>query len=178
MTTPYKRHILLGKARKGSGYQAGCQITLEIEIKPRKNINSVRTIDLEPAGDMDEFSMCGNVWNLRRTDVYSCGQNCDEIRDLCGRRPSVARLLKIWGRWHLNDAQAGTSAQKAVLDSHKEANPDWRYDYTEACKVLSAKGLLVDRGYKYGSAWLVEPLPAEVAAEVRELAEQFLPFVP
>lgn len=177
MTTLFRRHILLGKTRKGSGYQAGCPITVEIEIKPRKNINSVRTVDLEPAGDMDEFSMRGNVWNLRRTDIYSGGQNRYEIGRLCGSGPKVRRLIEIWDRWHLNCLKAGTRAQQAAIDAHKTANPDWRHGYTAACEVLEAKGLLVDRGYKYGSAWLVEPLPAEVREEVEALVAGFPEFM-
>ncbi len=46
-----------------------------------------------------------------------------------------------------------------------------RYDYTKACDHLKAKGLYVDRGYTYGSAWLCEIMPDEIIAEIKALFE-------
>jgi len=40
-------------------------------------------------------------------------------------------------------------------------------DYTRRCDLLHRIGLLYDNGYKYGSAWLVEPLPDDIIAEVK-----------
>jgi hypothetical protein len=41
--------------------------------------------------------------------------------------------------------------------------------YDKACAHLEAKGLLLDRGYRYGSAWLSEPLPSDVVQEVESI---------
>lgn len=133
--------------------------------------------------DNGRFSMCGEVWNPRRSDVYSCGQNIDEIARLFPGNARVQRMAEVWRRWHLNDMKAGSPAQMAWLEANAS---DWAAyqagkrgigyggnHYVWACEALSAAGLNPDTGYlhngspyRYGSAWLREDLPAEVVAEV------------
>jgi hypothetical protein len=79
--------------------------------------------------------------------------------------------------------KAGTRVQNAVVDAMPEVKyPDSHYD--KACELLRAQGLYevvggpevenglgqaVQRCYKYGSAWLHEPVPAEVIDELRAI---------
>jgi len=126
----------------------------------------------------------------------SAGQCTGEIRKRFGRRPDVARLCEIWDRWHLNGMNAASRAQaEALRDMSAAVYPENHYD--KACKWLEARGLLHDlslltpveqsrwrmlrsegipkpaglhdRVYQYGHAWLVEPLPAEIVAELEAL---------
>lgn len=62
-------------------------------------------------------------------------------------------LVAMWREWHLNDMQAGTPAQMELLK-------DFKGDYTAQCEFLG--GLLIDNGYKYGSARLKKELPQSV----------------
>jgi len=122
--------------------------------------------------DGDRFSMCGEIWNGPQTDCVSVGQNLEEIAQLFPGNRKVQRMVDIWRRWHLNDMKAGSPAQEQYLrenpiDPAAYAYPKSHYDV--ACAVLAAAGLNPDPadGYRYGSAWRTETIPADVAAEIR-----------
>lgn len=69
----------------------------------------------------------------------------------------VTRLWEIWDRWHLNDLfEVKNREQKAIGWLKPDEHPDGMLN--RPCDVC---------GYKYGSAWLHEPVPAEVIAELR-----------
>ena len=144
-----------------------CQVEVEIELHP------------VPSGD--RLTIQGEVWKPNRSDIVVGGQCLDTIRQYFGKNPNVARLLEIWERWHLNDMRAGSPAQEDALRpvKHTFDRADW---YREACNYLESIGLLVDesyrvpcvtedghkglRGYRYGTAWVYEPLPQAIIDEV------------
>lgn len=69
----------------------------------------------------------------------------------------IHRNRSRWGTWrHLNDMRAGCEHQRAMGWKSYDEHP------SEPCPVC---------GYKYGTAWLVEPLPAEVYSFVESLPE-------
>lgn len=81
--------------------------------------------------------------------------------------PLTMKLGGIWRRWHLNDLRAGTPAQEAAIRAHRKQidTAEGRRafdDYRAHRSYLGSIGLLVDDGYTYGSAWLVEEVPAGV----------------
>lgn len=78
----------------------------------------------------------------------------------------VKKIVSTWKRWHLNDLKAGTKKQEDALKKMKG-----KYDYDKAVKFLKKKKLYSDKGYKYGTDWLVEPLPESVASNVEKLFE-------
>ena len=114
------------------------------------------------------MSICGAVWNSKRTDGYSFGQNIDTIAELIPTA-TVKRIAALWKRWHSNGMKAGTRAQHAALDAYKAEADAFKYDFNQCCKVLAERGLQPDNGYSYGSAWLCEPVPVEVVEELCEL---------
>lgn len=65
-------------------------------------------------------------------------------------------------RWHLNDLNAGTDSQKESLDRRFDSLPN----YEKFKAFLAEDGLLTDRGYTYGSQWLLEVLPDDVVETV------------
>jgi hypothetical protein len=68
---------------------------------------------------------------------------------------SVAKLIAIWRRWHLNDMRAGCEHQRArgeTFETHPLAE----------CPEC---------GYKLGSAWQYEAVPEEVLEWLRGLPE-------
>lgn len=79
---------------------------------------------------------------------------------------SVRKLRDIWAEWHLNDMQAGTESQrKAIADATDGGwKPDPMDGYKSTCDMLRERGLYVDNGYTYGSAWLRKDVPADVLA--------------
>jgi hypothetical protein len=150
-----KRVIGFGKVDYNNSGRKNCRVTVEIELED------------------GWLSICGNIWNPRETDCYSCGQNLDTIAELLLSNPKIKRIVTIWKRWHLNDLKAGSPAQETYLREHPVHAAYPKSHYEEASKVLAAAGLNPDPNYlhngapyKYGSAWLKEELPAEVVAEV------------
>lgn len=101
----------------------------------------------------------------------SCGQVVDSLGRIKNYAPGwsygkVRQLRRLWRRWHLNDAQAGTPKQEAAIKVEQAARATWGFpplrDYREICAYLESIGLLVDDGYRYGTAWLHEDVPVDV----------------
>lgn len=142
----------------------------KIDYMGRGRKDCLVTVDVAMAAG--KLSICGNVWNNLQTDTIAGGQNRQELfRHLRGN-PYFREVNQIWKEWHLNDMHAGTPAQEAVLAKYEKADskeplgtdfPDkQKSHYDWACAVLAKENMLVDNGYKYGSAWLKVELPKEV----------------
>lgn len=145
------------------------RIDLDVDVRPMQRVAPELTIDLQPLpADATELSISACVYFGRRSDCDMAGQCIGDVRRLSATHPmaaEIAELCEIWKRWHLGGMNAGTRTQREALEDMEPAvYPESHYD--KACKHLESKGLLVDGGYKYGSAWLSEPLPADVAADV------------
>lgn len=117
-----------------------------------------------------------------QTDYNYCGQIQDTVRkDLSRYRrrfistQHIRAILAVWDKWHLNDMHAGTESQDAILARFAgELAERSKYPashYTIACEILGREGLLIDNGYKYGTAWLKRDLPADVEARALALFE-------
>lgn len=184
-TRTVRRVLRLGKVDYNRSGRRNCMVTLEVELKyGPNNVAPYLDIDLNPCRERVEFSMSGNIWNPRETDIYSGGQMCEDIAAMFPNNKRVQRLVEIWKRYHLNGMKAGCRAQEDFLRAHPvEAKYPKSY-YEEACKALEAAGLLevtggpevknanglrVRRSYKYGTAWLAEQLPSEIELEIRTL---------
>lgn len=105
------------------------------------------TIELRARnGKPAELSVCGST-------PYSGGQCREELDGLetfaaPWDAARVARLGEVWDAWHLNGMRAGCEHQRA--DG-------------------LASGTCETCGYAYGSAWLAEPLPADVLEWLAQL---------
>ena len=75
-------------------------------------------------------------------------------------RKDCFRLKQAWERWHLNDMRAGTPKQEELVRKWRLTADD--KSYSEACKMLESNDLLIDGGYRYGTAWLKEEVPLDV----------------
>lgn len=151
------------------------RVTLDVELRHKVNtVAPYLDIDLKPCTEYTELSICGNVWNAAGSDIVTGGQCVDTIRQLFPTGP-VRGLVDIWSLHHLGGMKAGTRTQEAYLRDNPVTD---RLDYyTKACAALEKANLLHVSGpgnpnYKYGSAWLVEHLPAEVEADVVRICEE------
>lgn len=130
-----------------------------------------------PRSNGDALGGCGQInMSLREEDrsewTYNAGWDA----------AMMDQLLKVWDRWHLNDTTAGTPEQEAFIRDVQAKHPEWRYEYTQACDLLSGAGLYVaehpeqmvwgvGRGYRYGHSWLKETVPSEVIEFLLSLPE-------
>lgn len=154
---------------------------VDVEIRPMQNAATARTVDLTPCpADARELSISGSFGG-------GGGQVCDHIANAAADHdaPDVARLCQIWERWHLNGMNGGTRTQREVLADAPIDRPG--YDYAKAFlaergldpdmttapeRVQDGHGNIIVKGYAYGSAWLADPLPADIEAELMRLCDR------
>lgn len=89
---------------------------IDAEGRGRK-INSVDlVIELRNADtNKPEFSVCGDVWNGRHTDIVQGGQCIDSI-DKFFKNDRLYKLIEnLWKKHHLNSMHAGTLEQESCL---------------------------------------------------------------
>lgn len=167
-----KHTIRLERKLVGCSWANAVRITLTVELRKAEACAPYLTIDLEPVGTADdrtytELSICASIEERARNNRWcdaAFGQCRDEVLKHFSKRPGVAELVAIWDRWHLKGLNAGTRAQnEAIADV---GGPDW---YGSALARLVKRGIDEDRGYRFGSAWLVEQIPADVLDELRAL---------
>lgn len=130
-----------------------------------------------------ELSICGDIWNTRKTDCYCGGQCLDDIakyRDQLNEPELFDELYRYWKLYHLNGMHAGTPEQEKAIDEWKAAGN--KYEYSAVCEMLKERGLYevsftgITTGrryenemYKYGHAWIVEELPGDVLLRLEHM---------
>ncbi len=159
------------------------RIEVYVEITRQEAQPGSMDTDLQPIDEAyNRLSVSVGSWERpttrhkwREDSFGQCHDLLERYAASCGgqTRTDLQRLCVLWRQWHLNDMQAGTAAQKAVLDAAEPLDrSDW---YLSACTALACADLLVDRGYKFGSRWLVKRVPAAVVAELAALCDRLEP---
>ena len=130
-----------------------------MELKKKQGIHW-ETLEV---GEFWELSISGDlkIKTEGRPISDSSGQMLDSIKQ---PSPKLRKIRHIWRRYHLNDLQAGTKHQTQVLQDWKQRPKRDRYDAD--VKFLEKQGLLVDKGYKYGTKWLTKPIPTSTRLEI------------
>lgn len=160
------------------------RIELDVRIEQKEAPSPRRTIDWQPVDKYQELSISATVQRRAsksgRWRDAAFGQCREEIRDYIrtlraqpneeAHCAALDELVTIWDRWHLNGMNSGLRIQRDALMRRAEQDPGV-LEYSAACKYLEAEELHPHpfMGYHYGSAWLVELLPPEVEARVREI---------
>ena len=168
-------------------------VTVEMELRQRggKKVYSVdpKTRERIETGETTpqymELSICGYIWNNRKTDCVCGGQCLDTIKEflpqLSGKGLFV-EIYKLWKAYHLNGMNAGTPEQEKAVAEWLEAGN--KYDYSAACEMLKTCGLYeipffgATTGrryngelYKYGHDWVISELPPCVMEKVENLIQ-------
>ncbi|HET6914930.1 MAG TPA: hypothetical protein VFH56_02455 [Acidimicrobiales bacterium] len=146
----------LGETERG-GY-----FVLTVELRERHEGCAYQTITHGTTTDPVQVSFTGEFFerrNMRRDDFTSAGQNLEDLDLITKPAPGftlneIHELGALWRRWHLNDMRAECA--------HMELPDDPSYD---ARKDI----VCPETGYKYGSAWLAEDVPADVLDHIRHL---------
>lgn len=123
-------------------------------------------IELRDTGKGPELSIMGETPN----GGGQCIDELDGIVSYCEpwNAEKVSDLARIWRTWHLNGMNSACEHQRALgwkyddhldQDDDPETNPGYPYA-GERCPEC---------GYRIGSAWLYEPLPADVLAWLAEI---------
>lgn len=116
--------------------------------------------------DKGVFTASATVWNSKKTDCVCAGQCLDEIAKHI-KSDKFKKIHRLWKQYHLNDMHAGTEKQEAALI--EAGLTSFATDYRKCCDYLESIDLLVDDGYKFGTAWLKRDIPVEDIAEIERL---------
>ena len=140
-------------------------ITLgKVAYSSKRKINEV-ILEIELING--NLSICGEIWNSKKTDIEAGGQCCEIISELFPKNKKVQRIIEVWKEWHLNDLHAGTPEQEAYL-KEKGLLSSGKYD--EVCQALKNVGLYEvkynGKPYKYGQGWLRREIPQEIIKEI------------
>ena len=76
-------------------------------------------------------------------------------------------IYRLWKLYHLNDLHAGTKKQEEAL-KQKFGGVNANI-YTEQCEYLKSINLYDDNGYKFGTGWIKEEIPANDLQEIKRL---------
>jgi hypothetical protein len=140
------------------GWADGRRVTAEVALRPVPD--GFQTTTHQPAVGLLGLSVTSYLWRRDGSDIETGGATRAHLRGRLDRlapditREDVTALADIGDRWHLNDLSAGCVHQEVVWE-------DGRYGRQPS---LTATEPCPETGYRYGSAWLVEPLPEDVIA--------------
>jgi hypothetical protein len=149
-------------------------------------------IDIEVSGDPKHLAISGSIYEPGRphTDRFfqSGGQIYDTLLQEFPDNPKVHRLVDLWKRWHLNDMRPGCEHQRAAgwdkepidptkpLDTYGLFPPNTQTSWNMKGWLPASLGGYLSApcpvcGYKYGTAWIHEPLPDDVVDELLNLRD-------
>ena len=142
-------------------------------IYSKRKINEVTIeIRLEEKDGKEVFTVCGNVWNMHKTDIVMGGQCLKELANYI-ENPIFKTIYKLWKNYHLNDMHAGTEEQEKAVEDWKSIGNG--YDYRKVCEYLKSIGLyeveLDGKPYKYGHAWLYRAIPENDLELIKKIIE-------
>lgn len=149
------------------GYKQNLRVTVAVRIEREERRESYETIEHEQVAGPLGIAVTTSVWQPDGRDIVSGGATRDPLREVAvegtpGRfwdAGSLTELADLGDRWHLNAMRAGCAHQDVVWeDSSYGRRPS--LGLTPPCP---------ETGYRYGTAWLVELLPASVVADVLRL---------
>jgi hypothetical protein len=162
--TENKKVFTFGKIDYDGSGRKNCEVTVEVYLK-----------------ETDKgyvFSASGSIWNPRKTDIYSGGQNLNDIAKYI-KAPLFKKIYTYWKKYHLNDMRPDCIHQRqenwsnVLLDETKPKTQDNMATWT--LKKDNPKGLLSEPckicGYKYGTTWLFEPIPTDDLNGIKALLE-------
>lgn len=173
------------KVRTSYGSLVDAPVYCEITVSPENGL-SIRAVE-GPLGNGNALGSAGQLVQSYITDggaSITPGEGWDA--------ESIARFVATWARWHLNRRRAGAPDQEIFVRAHhteieaiaQRTTRGSRYD--TVCMALALAGLLTSKsgalitvlggnspqlayGYRYGSGWVCEDLPADVFAYLESL---------
>jgi len=157
----WERTILLGNDTEKNDIF----ITASIKLRSENRL----TWRLEPISEFLTLSIVGEIKTICGGQINNAIlENIDNFKFYLSQ-DKVLDLLEIWKEYHLNDMQAGTMKQQFALRPFQHKYPEeFKNDWYEACcKYLKRIGLYEDRGYRFGSLWLIKPLPESIIRGIK-----------
>jgi hypothetical protein len=135
------------------GHKRRLLVTVSIRMEELTRRGFYDTVDHKIVREPLDFAITTGVWQPGGRDIVSGGATVEPLRELAsyemGWTPESVKELADLEEWHLNGMSAACAHQerRAGLDS-------------PPCPIS---------GYRWGSAWLVRPLPNGFLSKVENL---------
>ena len=151
------------------GYRNRTQpLLVTVDIRIERIAGPNETIEHTQVTDFLDFALTTAVWQPGGHDCILAGATVEPLAEIMedGRyvdgitEARMLRLSELGERWHLNGMQAGCAHVTPVIAPDEYGREVPSLDLTPACPIT---------GYRYGHAWLVEPLPEGFLDEIRSL---------
>lgn len=94
-----KRIFNIGKIDYMGTGRKNCTVTVEMELKQKED-------------GRETLSICGNIWDIKHTDILCGGQCLDTIAQYV-KTPLFRELFHFWKEYHLNDMHTECEHQAA-----------------------------------------------------------------
>lgn len=140
----------------------GGYVVVEAEVKVQSGTWGTVTHGAQITDPL-ELSISGMYFEkgARRDNPSSVGQISQYLDDITTPAPGwtlaeIRELRQIWDRWHLNAMNARCVHMPPFEDLLRD----------EEGRASTTANVCPETGYRYGTAWLVEPLPESVIERV------------
>jgi hypothetical protein len=136
-------------------------------IDPKTGERNTVTVTLESVSGYDRLTIVSDI-TTRGGRWIGGGQS----QDFC-----PPALVALWDRWHLNDMKAGCEHQEFRYRNHPDERPTSRNNYLGASGDTMSPdewSACPECGYKYGSQWLFESLPADILDQIDAAAKELV----
>lgn len=155
----------------------GSRVFVSLAMEWREK--DARSIDLEEVkGGYWSFSMSGETYMKGKRDSDTAGQISDELDGIGGAGDAISAedasaMKAIWDDLHLNDLNGGTRKQTAKAKELREQGIGPDMTHKNQVSWSEYKDMIgEDRGYSYGSAWLVKPVPSDKVEQALLILEK------
>lgn len=151
------------------GFKAdGERVFVSLDLRPHVS-SGQRTVTHQPIGDYIEFSASGLLVPKGYRDAEGAGQCLDALLEVTEAKApftldDIKSLHALWKEWHLNGMNAGCVHQAKVV--WEDSTYGKRVDLKGTTEANDCPA-----NYRYGSAWLVKPLPDDVKTEIERLRD-------
>lgn len=164
----------------------GYRVVIHVRYGPddmgnaERNPTPISSQTHEPIPYPDVLSITGEVCDLskrRNSDAFivGAGQVVDAVREVTKPDGTLTvedlnRLADLWQAWHLNTMRSACAHMdlSVVPDDLPDHLPyfDRKSGNQDRQGWMLANIVCPTSGYRYGSAWLAEPVPDDVVAEI------------
>lgn len=162
--TSFKRqYVFVGTTATGE------RVLMSGEVRRQPEARTAQTIDHQEIADPETLSLTSAVFkgkkNISRNHITS-GATLAHLGRIAKPAPGYTlaearELYRIGKRWHLNTMSAACA--------HMDMKAPEVAGIKDSGKLLDMGITCPETGYKWGTAWLVEPLPADIRARFIEL---------
>lgn len=158
----------------------------KIDLHGKGRKNNLVTVDIrtdEKDGEMT-FAASAYVWNNLKTDCLWGGQCLDGLEPYLKDNKLFMEILRLWKLYHLNDMHPECKHQRElgwneIAVTEVTIDGGWRNETKTLSWVKPSEhpdGLLCKPcpvcGYKYGTSWLLMPIPEVDKKAIKKLFEE------